>query len=99
MPTKEQDGTADPDLVPLSVPPLRGWLTLGYLVGDGLVRDMISLFGGLRFRSMDLFGVECVRLLLDACAETLETLRLHPTDMYGEDFFARKTKEWAQVCG
>ena len=99
MPRNGQDGTADPDLVPLSVPPLQGWLTLGYLVGDGLVKDMISLFGGLRFRSMDLLGVECVRLLLDACGETLETLRLYPTDMYGEDFLARKIKEWAQVCG
>ena len=93
MPTKEQDGTADADLVPLSVPPLQGWLTLGYLGGYGLAKGMISLFGGLRFRSMDLFGVECVRLLLDACAKTLETLRLYPTDLYGEDFLARKTKE------
>ena len=35
---------------------------------------------------MDLFKVRCVRLLLDACVESLETLRLYPTDQYGEEF-------------
>ena len=50
------------------------------------MEDMIALFGGLRFRHMDLFKVRCVRLLLDACAESLETLRLYPTDQYGEIF-------------
>jgi hypothetical protein len=54
---------------------------------------MIAFFGGLRFRSMDLFRVKCVRLLLDACAETLETLRLYPTDLYGESLFKRKVEE------
>lgn len=50
------------------------------------MKEMITLYGGLRFRYMDLFRVKCVRLLLDACVETLETLRLYPTDPYGEDF-------------
>jgi len=50
------------------------------------VKDMITLFGGLRFRCMDLFRVKCVRLLLDACENTLETLRLYPTDRYGEEY-------------
>ena len=54
------------------------------------MRDMIALFGGLRFRYMDLFGVKCVQLLLDACAETLETLRLYPTDRYGEETLKRR---------
>ena len=93
MPTKEQEGTADTDVVPLSVPPLRGRLTLTYLGRDELVKDVIAPFGGLRFRSMDFFGVECMHLLLDACAGTLETLWLYPTDPYGEDFFARKIKQ------
>ena len=58
------------------------------------MRDMITLFGGLRFRCMDLFRVKCVQLLLGACAETLETLWLYPTDLCGgEDFFKRKTQE------
>jgi len=30
--------------------------------------------------------MKCVRLVLDACAETLEALRLYPTDPYGERF-------------
>jgi len=41
-----------------------------------LVNLMINLFGGLRFHSMDLYCVDGIRLLLDACAGTLETLRL-----------------------
>jgi len=49
------------------------------------MEDMITLFGGLRFRCMDLFRVNCVRLLLDACTETLERLRLYPMDPYGEN--------------
>ena len=51
------------------------------------MKEMITLFGGLRFRYMDLFRVKFVRLLLDACAETLERLRLYPSDPYSEDFF------------
>jgi len=34
---------------------------------------------------MDLFSVHGMRLLLDACAETLETLRLYPIDPRGEE--------------
>ena len=81
---EEWEGTADVELVPLSVPPLRGRLTLTCFTRGGLMDDMIVLFGGLRFRHMDLFRVKCTRLLLDACAETLETLRLYPTDFSGE---------------
>ena len=87
-----QETTADAALVPLSIPPLRGWLTLGRFGREDLVKDMIFLFGGLRFRHMDLFKVKCIRLLLDACAETLETLRLYPFDPYGEEFLKRKRK-------
>jgi hypothetical protein len=35
---------------------------------------------------MDLFGVKCLSLLLERCAETLETLRLYPTNPYGQFF-------------
>ena len=45
---------------------------------------MIDLFGGVRFRHMDLWNVDGMRLLLDSCATTLETLRLYPTDPRGE---------------
>ena len=54
------------------------------------MKDMIVFFGGLRFRCMDLFKVKCVRLLLDACTKTLETLKLYPSDPYGEEFFKRR---------
>ena len=79
----ERESTADATLTPPSIPPLQGWLILTFFTRENLVKVMIVLFGGLRFRSMDLFGVKCVRLLLAACTETLETLRLYPSDQYG----------------
>ena len=81
---ERQEGAADMDLIPLSVPPLCGRLTLLFFTKERLVKDMITFFGGLRFRYMELFRVKCVRLLLGACAGTLEGLRLYPTDPYGE---------------
>jgi hypothetical protein len=89
LPATGQESAADAELVPCSVPPLRGRLTLACLGGERLMKDMITFFGGLRFHSMDLFRVKCIRLLLDACAETLETLRLYPTDPYGEDLLQK----------
>jgi len=70
----------DPTLIPPFVPPLRGRLTMILSRRAELVEDMIELFGGIRFRSMDLFDVNGTRLLLNACVETLETLRLHQND-------------------
>jgi len=84
FPRDEEDGSADATLVPPSVPPLRGRLTLTCFTRVNLLKDMVTFFGGLRFRYMDLFRVKCVRLLLDACTETLETLKLYPSDPYGE---------------
>jgi len=56
--------------------PLRGMCSIGV----GLLKDMNDLFGGIRSRYLDIFNVGGTRLLLCACTETLETLRLHPTD-------------------
>ena len=42
----------------------------------GLLRDLSELSGGLRFRSMDLLGVDGAHFLLRSCAGTLETLRV-----------------------
>ena len=57
---------------------LRGKLTLsGFAVGE-LLERMISTFGGMRFISLDLDDVLGAQLLLDTCAETLQTLRLNP---------------------
>jgi len=43
-----------------------------------LLKDMVRLFGGIRFRYVDLFNVAGVQLWVDACAGILETLRLYP---------------------
>jgi hypothetical protein len=45
---------------------------------------MIGLFGRIRFRHMEFLKVEEIQLLLDACAETLETLRFEMCDPQGE---------------
>jgi hypothetical protein len=65
--------------VPFSAPSLRGQLKLTHFTSETVFRDMITLFGGLRFRYMDLFSVEGSRLLLEACADTLHTVRVYPS--------------------
>ena len=82
----EEENIADATLVPLCSPPLQGRLTLVFFTRERIVKDMITLFGGLRFHQMDIFEVKCLPLLLEKCAETLETLKLYPTDPYGEFF-------------
>jgi len=72
--------TDDLTLFPSFAPPLRGSLKLTRFRRADLLKDMIDLFGGLRFRRMDLFDVDGMPLLLDACAKTLKILRLYPTD-------------------
>ena len=74
----------DPTLIPPSVPPLRGWLVLVRFVRPSLLEAMIYLFGGVRFRFVALSDFGGARLLLDACAETLEVLRLYSCDPRGE---------------
>jgi len=86
FPMEEQEGTDGADLVPLSVPPLCGRLMLVCFTKEELVKDMITFFGGLRFRYMELFRVKGARLLLGACADTLEGLKVYPNDPYGEGF-------------
>ena len=82
--SKEEAPVGDLTLIPPFVPPLRGRLTMTLSRTVELLEDMIGLFGGIRFRSMDLFDVNGTRLLLNACVETLETLRLHQNDPRGE---------------
>ena len=83
-PMEEPEDTIDATPIPLSTPPLRGWLRLVRFKKEDLVKDMIALFGGLRFRHMDLFEVSCSQLLLNECAETLETLRLYSANAHGK---------------
>ena len=73
----------DRTLVPPSAPPLRGQLTMTCFTRVDVLEDMVNLFGGIRFRHMDLFYVCGMRLLLDASASTLETLRLYSNDPRG----------------
>ena len=81
----QDEPEGDPTLVPPFIPPLRGRLVVTHFTRVGILEDMIDLFGGIRFRHMSLFNVVGTRLLLDACAETLETLQLHPTDPRGKE--------------
>jgi len=74
----------DLTLIPPFAPPLRGRLTIKNSTRVGLLKDMIDLFGGIRFRQLDLFNVVGMRLLLDSCTKTLKILRLHPSDPRGE---------------
>ena len=82
----QEEPVDDLTLIPPFAPPLRGKLTMMGFRRVELLKDMINLFGGLRFRHMDLANVDGMRLLLDNCANTLETLRLHPADPRGEGF-------------
>ena len=81
----DEEPADDPTPDPPSVPPLRGSLTMGCLTRVGILEDIIDLFGGIRFRRMDLFYVCGMRLLLDASVNTLETLRLYPNDPWGQE--------------
>jgi len=81
----------DPVPVPHSAPSLRGRLMLMWFAGEDFLRDLSGLSGGLRFRYTDLLGVEGTRFLLGSAAETLETLRIHPTRWTG-----RRSSRWSQ---
>ena len=73
----------DATLTPPFILPLRGQLT-AYCTRAGLLKDVVQLFGGVRFRSMDLYDVDAEQLLIDTCAENLEILRLYPPNLrYG----------------
>ena len=74
----------DPALIPVFVPPLRGWLGLERFNVVGFLKDMIDLFGGIRFRWMRLYEVYGMQPLLNACAKTLVSVVFNPTDPLGE---------------
>jgi hypothetical protein len=87
-PTKEDETTDNLALVPLSKPPLGGWLTLISCGGEEFVDKLIAFYAGkLPFRSVCLSYVECTQRVLDACAGTLETLQVQVLDHYGEHSF------------
>jgi hypothetical protein len=90
--SRKSESTDDLTLIPPFVPPLRGRLVIRSFTRVGFVEDMIRLFGGVRFRCVDLLGVAETRLLLGACAATLETLRLHPNDPHGEQLYPKNMR-------
>ena len=51
-----------------------------------LLKDMIDLFGGLRFHHINLCSVDGMRFLLGTFEKTWETSLLYPTDPRGEGF-------------
>ena len=72
----ESESTEDPALIPLFAPPLRGRLKVTCSKRVRLLRDMIHLFGGIRFHYMDLYDVGGMGLLLDACGHVGNTAYL-----------------------
>jgi len=78
----------DTELVPFSKPKLRGQLGLYHISWVGDWAHLINSCGGLRFHYMDLCDVAgWVPVLLEACARTLETLRLYLLDApFGKQF-------------
>ena len=83
-PNSRGEPADDLTLTPSFTPPLGGQLRLTHFRRVGLLKDMIDLFGGIRFCSMDFFDVDGMPLLLGACAKTLKTLMLWPSDPRGE---------------
>ena len=66
----------DTELVPFSAPKLRGRLTLVNFHWAETWTNLVNSCGGLWFRHMDLYrSTECIPVLMEACAGTLETLR------------------------
>jgi len=73
--------TTVPDTVLSSTPRLRGRLALYNSRWAETWTHLMTLSNGLRFRHVDLLNVgSCGPVLLDACAETLETLRVGARD-------------------
>ena len=63
--------------------PLRGKLTLHSFWDQTSLEDVIASFGGMmQFVSMDLDDVVAAQLLLDACAEALQTLYFQPGSLF-----------------
>ena len=76
--------TPSVELIPFFTPKLRGRLVLHDFSSTKSWANLIDVCGGLRFRHMILHDVgDCAPLLLEACVETLETLRFYVEDDRG----------------
>ena len=69
---------------------LRGKLTLSNFLEKTVLEKLIAAFGRIRFTSMNLTDVLETQLLLNACTETLQTLRLRLGSLF--DFCKRFLK-------
>ena len=76
--TDERHEALDRRVAPTIKGGLRGQLELKNFNDEGLLKDMIVVFGGLRFTAMRLEGVVGVPLLLRACMNTLEAVYIYP---------------------
>ena len=71
----------DAELVPFSAPRLQGQLVVYDFDSVEAWTRLITVGGGLRFNYMELWRVGgCTPILLEACAETMETLRFYGVD-------------------
>ena len=75
----------------------RGNLTISSLLAEGVLGDFIAASGGARFVSMNLHDVLEMQLLLETCAETLETLRIYPNGLL--QFCKRFSKSTLRYLG
>ena len=75
-----QETVDDPTLFPPFIPPLRGRLMMTHFAEMGFLKEMITLFGGIRFYQMKFINVGGMQLLLGAGAETLECVALSPIE-------------------
>ena len=75
-----EETAKDLTLVPPFAPPLRGLLPLRGINGVSFTKTVIDLLEGIRSHHMDLYCVDEMPLLLNACAERLETLQLYLDD-------------------
>ena len=93
----EEESVDDLSLFPSFIPPLDGWLKINDFTRVEFLEDMIDLFGGMKFRYMVLFNVVEMRLLLDACAKTLQSVMLYPSDPRGEQLPLYLRKLWPMI--
>jgi len=75
-PLQSNKTISDPAPVPSSIPRLQGRLELSGFPWAETWKHLITSYGNLQFRRMDLWETTgCAPILLEACAETLETLQ------------------------
>ena len=83
LPSWENEQKDDLTLIPPFAPPLQGKLTAWSWGRENFFREMVHLFGAIRFTEMRVFNAIETQFLLRACAKTLYALHCAPTDPRG----------------